>query len=148
MDSELGQLHPPLEIDVGAVLLGIGGAWEDDVGMAHAPVAMGSDIDCEGAGESGGIELVGAEQEQGLEAPGAGANRLDASVADEAELERSDPRSSDMEKAETSAQRGGGGSGSVIGALDGERAHADDDGSILLALERLAHRLRKLAEER
>ncbi len=34
------QLHAALGVDVGAVLFGVGGAWQDDVGSSGATVAV------------------------------------------------------------------------------------------------------------
>ena len=42
-------LHPPLGVDVEAVLFGVGGARQDHVGLVCATVAVGPQIDGEGA---------------------------------------------------------------------------------------------------
>ena len=46
----LAALHPALDVDVGAVLLGIGRARQDQVGLRRALVAMMADIDFERLG--------------------------------------------------------------------------------------------------
>ena len=63
-----GHLHAALGVDVDAGFLRIGGARQDDVGAVRAPVAMGADIDDEGAGRD--LDLVGAEQEEHVERAG------------------------------------------------------------------------------
>ena len=61
----LGELRPPLGVDVDARLLGIGRAGQDHVGAMRAAVAMRADIDDEGAGLD--VDLVGAEIEEHVE---------------------------------------------------------------------------------
>jgi hypothetical protein len=105
-----------------------------------------ADIDGERVGECGGVELVGAEQEQGLEAGCPLGEGLDSALGREAEVKRPHPRRSGVEQAEAGAQRSGGGAGGLIGAVGPKRPHADDDRCARLAVERFRHLLRKPAE--
>ena len=60
--AALGPLRPALEIDVGAFLLGIGGARQDHIGMMGAGIAMAALIDDEGAAQMRDIGFVGAQE--------------------------------------------------------------------------------------
>ena len=63
-------LHAAFGVDVDAGFLRVGGARQDHVGAMRAGVAVGADVDDEGAGRD--VDLVGAEQEQDVERAGLG----------------------------------------------------------------------------
>ncbi len=82
-------LHAALGVDVGARLLGVGGARQDDVGAVRAGIAMRADIDDEGVAGRGHVDLVGAEQEQHVACrPQHAGDVLAALARHEAEIER------------------------------------------------------------
>src|SRR3954469_21790421 len=58
----LGPLGAAFEIHIDAVLLGVGGAGQNNVGMVCTGIAMRALIDNKRIGEAVHIELVGAEQ--------------------------------------------------------------------------------------
>src|SRR5690606_4560776 len=61
-DREAPQLRAALGVHIGAVLFGIGGAGQDDIGTVGATVAMMALIDDEGLAQAIGVDFVGAEQ--------------------------------------------------------------------------------------
>src|SRR5258708_5291519 len=72
-DRELGGLGAALGVDVGGVLLGVGRPRQDDVGAVRAGVAVMALIDDEGVAQPAAVDLVGAEQIDGIDGslPGA-----------------------------------------------------------------------------
>ena len=65
--GEASQLHPAFGVDVGGVLLGVGGTRQDHVGARRPGVAVVALVDDEGVAEAGHVDLVGAEQVEGLD---------------------------------------------------------------------------------
>ena len=65
-DRALAALHPAFDVDIGAMLFGIGRARQDQVGAGCALVAMMADIDLERALEAVGRDFVRAEQDHQL----------------------------------------------------------------------------------
>jgi len=63
-------LHPAFGVDIDAGFFGIGRARQDHVGAVRPAVAMGPEIDHEGARRD--LDLVGAEQEHDVEPAGRG----------------------------------------------------------------------------
>ena len=90
------ELRPPLGIDVGGVLLGVGGARQYDIGRCRTAIAVMTLVDHKGQSGVRQIDLIGAEQVQNLNRPGAAALQHAGDVAasrsgDEAEIETADP---------------------------------------------------------
>src|SRR6185369_4140572 len=90
-----------LQVHVGAVLLGIGGTRQHDIGAMRALVAVMALIDDEGLAKMAGIDLIGAEQIDELDLPLAGAGKDAGRISPrstgalprrEAELQATDPR--------------------------------------------------------
>ncbi len=95
-------LHAPLGVHIGAGLLGIGGARQNQVGARRAAIAMMSLIDDEGlAADAIGVELVGAEQPHDVDAA---AHHLREALRSrsrhEAEIECADPRGGGVQHVE------------------------------------------------
>ena len=85
-DGARGHLRAAFGVDVDAVLLGIGGAGQDDIGAMCAAIAMAALIDDEGAAEPRHVDLVGAEQIDDVDLAAAG--RVEHRVDIEAALAR------------------------------------------------------------
>src|SRR3546814_14792140 len=109
------ELHAALGVHVGGVLLGIGGARQDDVGAVRAGIAVVALVDDEGplAGraEAADIDLVGAQQVDRLDGAvlAAPVDALDVAPAvprQEAEVERSEERRVGKEGVSTGRSRG------------------------------------------
>ncbi len=146
-----GHLHPSLGVDVDGGFLRIGGARQDDVGAVGAAVAVGADIDDEGAGRD--LDLVGAEQERDVEGAGrrhlAGSER--AGRGHEAEVERADLGGRGVQDREAvpavrrraEVERGlGGERGDRRAVAPRQRPHADDDQRPLGFFQRFRQRRR------
>ncbi|MBA7473631.1 hypothetical protein ES707_08972 [subsurface metagenome] len=86
----ISHLRPALGVDVDAALFGIGRTRQDHVGAMRAAVAMGADVNDEGA--VGDLGFVSAEQEQHVERTEGRHLGDGKTTAGEADIERTNPR--------------------------------------------------------
>src|SRR5262249_2378766 len=85
-DSSTPQLRAPLGVDVGAILLRIGGAWKHDIRATRPAVAVMSLIDDKGRSEISCVNLVGSQKIEHLDVPRA------APCEDALDIEATRPR--------------------------------------------------------
>ena len=140
-------LNAALRVHVGAGLLGVGRARQDDVGTMGAGIAVVALVDHEGLAELRRVDLVGAQQidDVDLLALRAVQNAGDVATAlarHQAEIEAADAAAAvcrmakPFQSSRTTARltRQGEHGGTVVAR---ERAHADDDQRVLGGLELL-----------
>ena len=142
-DGPQAELGAAFRVHVGAVLLGIGGPGQDDIGAVGAGVAVMALIDDEGLAQLRHVDLVDAEQvdEFDLALGSAGQDARGIAPArprHEAELEPADPRRGGMEDVEAVPaflhQPG------RLGQLAGEMEHGGAVGACQRALAQDQHR--------
>ena len=97
-DRLVGALDPAFEIDIGAVLLGIGRARQDHIRRMGPGIAMMADEDLEAVLERLVIHFIGTEREQQFRF--CLGNRLDTTIMGIAEQQSAGARGTDMQDIE------------------------------------------------